>query len=196
MIKGYLKVFFMLLFFSFSLISCDKDTSDKASAIEQIELLEEKEIMLNEKSDYLKEKQDELDNRKTKLDNRKAELEKSVLEDVTLEANNNSVTTADNAESNNIASENDGKEIFYENGYPIYYAEDGTMFDAKTDDIVTANHPMFDEENLQDALSWISDIYEPGMSKEEIKDFLYWSTETPERLINKAVDIYWTENIE
>ena len=78
----------------------------------------------------------------------------------------------------------------------VYYDEYGEMIDAETGDIVLGKHPMYDEQYTQEVLEQISFLYEPGMPKEEIFSHFYNYSEYTENQVNKAIDIYWAENVE
>lgn len=53
---------------------------------------------------------------------------------------------------------------------------------------------MYDDYNIDSALQAAYELYESGMSKDGLKEVLYFCVEVSEELISKAVDIFWSEN--
>lgn len=104
----------------------------------------------------------------------------------------NKKSTENNAEED-TSNLRENKEIYNLNGYDVY-DEDGMTFDAKTGEPVLHNHPIYDDYNVNTALEWAHQLYESGMSKEELKQLLYFNVEVSEEQISKAVDIFWAEN--
>lgn len=186
------------MLFSFGLFGCRNDKTDSDALTSKIALLEDKEILLDEKDEYLRKKENELDERQVELDERNQKLEEAIAMEDETSNNSQSETNSEIIQENEPIekAESDDRDIFYERGYAVYYNEYGDMIDAETVYMVLEKHPMYDEKNTEELLGHISNFYEPGMTKNDLYESIYWGTEYSETVIEKAVDIYWLENVE